>query len=136
MSNLPPDLAANLVHTIYAMFIHNYILLAYLLGLLVSIVIALRKPGRFTLFLILGFSILAFSFEYDKHIIDGLREQTLQSLITVKPHYRAQKWIDLIIGEVLPIFFYIAGWTLIYLAIFIAGWKKPKKPKSNKKTKT
>ena len=124
MTNLPPDLTANLIHAIYAIFIHNYILLAYLLGLLISIVVAIKRPSRFALFFILGFAILAFSFEYDKHIVDGLRKQTLQSLITAKPHYRAQRWVNLIIGEVLPIFFYILGWILIYLAILSAGRRK------------
>jgi len=109
------------------MFIHNYILLAYVLGLLASIIVAIKKPSRFALFLILGFALLAFSFEYDKHIVDGLRQQTIQSLITVKPHYRAQKYINLVISEVLPVFFYISGWLMIYIAIFIGGWKKTAK---------
>ena len=130
MNAITPDLSINIIHTIYALFTHNYILLAYLLGLLVSIIVAIKKPGRFALFLIFGFAILTFSFEYDKHIVDGLRQQTIQSLITVKPHYRAQKYINLVISEVLPIFFYISGWLMIYIAIFIGGWRKAaKQPK-------
>ncbi len=126
MTPVTPDLSINISHTIYAMFIHNYILAAYLLGLFISIVLAIKKPTRFTILLILGFAILAFSFEYDKHIAEGLREQTLQSLITTKPHYQAQKWINIIIGEVMPIFLYIIGWLLIYLAIIIACLKNKK----------
>ncbi len=121
------DLSSNVIHTIYALFIHNYILLAYLLGLIISVFIAFKKPSRFSLFLILGFAILAFSFEYDKHIVEGLRQQTLQSLITAQPHQRIQKWTSLIIGEILPIFFYVFGWLMIYLAILIEGTKQKRK---------
>lgn len=130
MPNLDPDLSANLIHTIYALFIHNYILFAYLLGLGISVLVALKRPNRSILLMILGFAILAFSFEYDKHIIEGLREQTLNSIITVESHFTAQRWINTIIGEVLPIFFYISGWVMIYLGI-IFGNRKVKSAKES-----
>lgn len=127
---MPSDLSFNIINTVYAIFIHNYILFAYLIGLVISILVALKKPSRRALLFILGFAILAFSFEYDKHIIEGLREQTLRSLITVNNHYTAQKWVNLIIGEVLPVFFYITGWIFIYLGI-VAGKKSRKKLRVN-----
>jgi len=121
-----PDLSFNISHAIYAMFIHNYILAAYLLGLFISIILAIKKPTRFNIFLILGFAILAFSFEYDKHIAEGLRKQTLQSMITVQPHYQMQKWINIVVGDVMPVFLYILGWFLIYTAIIVASLRNKK----------
>lgn len=121
---MSPDLTDNLIHTLYLTFAHNYLLFAYLAGLIISLAIAIHKPSRFALLLVLGFAILAFSFEYDKHIAEGLRAQTLASLITGEGHYRARKLIDLVIGELLPMFFYISGWGFIYLAIFLGGWHK------------
>jgi len=125
--NLTPDLTQNMVHTVYALFVHNYIVFAYFFGFLLAVMLSLKRPSRFAILLMLGFAILTFSFEYDKHIIDGLREQTLNSLITQKPHYRAQKWIEVIIGEILPILFYLLGWCLIYLAILLEGLKRKRK---------
>ncbi len=124
MDNLPLDLQRNLIHTIYALFIHNYIVFAYFFGFLISVLLSLKKPTRFSILLMLGFAMLTFSFEYDKHIIVGFREQTLRSLITEKPHYQVQRWVELLIGEILPIIFYLLGWGLIYLAILIEGFKK------------
>lgn len=119
-----PDLTANLIHALYNLFTHNYILLAYLMGLLVSIAVAIKKPSRFALLLVLGFTVLAFSFEYDKHIAEGLRLQTLESVVAGQGHDRAEKWINLVTSELLPVFFYVGGWVLVYLAILIGGWKK------------
>jgi len=123
------DLGQNIVHTAYALFAHNYIVFAYFFGFLISVGISIKKPTRFSVLMMLGFALLTFSFEYDKHIIEGFRNQTLQSLISEKPHYRLQRWIEIIIGEVLPIFFYLAGWVLIYLAIIWRGVVGKKKSK-------
>jgi len=117
MGTITPDLSQNLIHTAYLTFAHNYILLAYLSGLFIAVVMSLKKPSRYATLLILGFAVLAFSFEYDKHIIDGLREQTLNSLITVKQHYKVQKWTTVILTEIAPICLYIGGWVLIYIAM-------------------
>lgn len=117
MNELSPDLATNVIHTIYALFIHNYILLAYILGLVLALGLALKKPSRFALLFSIGFGVLVFSFEYDKHIVDGLRTQTLNSLITTQPHYKVQRLINLVVGEVTPIILYITGWLFIYLGM-------------------
>jgi hypothetical protein len=115
------DLSQNIVHTIYLTFAHNYILLAYLIGLAISVMMALKKPSRYATLLILGFAILAFSFEYDKHIIDGLREQTINSLITVQQHNKVQKLTTTLITDVAPLVFYIGGWVVLFIAIFLGN---------------
>lgn len=124
---LTPDIKQNLIITLYLSFTHNYILFAYLIGLLVSVVIAIKQPSRFIILLLIGFAILAFSFEYDKHIITSFRKQTLTSLITETPHYRLQKYLNLIISEAIPILLYLTGWIFIYSAIITAGLQKKKK---------
>lgn len=123
MPNITPELYSNLIQTIHLMFTHNYIVFAYMLGLLISIVLSISKPSRYATFLLLGFALLTFSFEYDKHIVDGLREQTIKSLITSEPHYTAANWINLIIGNILPIFFYLTGWVFVYAAIILKSKK-------------
>lgn len=118
------ELQQNIIHTIYALFIHNYIVFAYFFGLLFSLYLAIKSPSRFAVFLSIGFALLTFSFEYDKHIVAGLREQTINSLITAEPHYRLQRWLNILISEVLPILFYLVGWVMIYIALFLKGFKK------------
>ncbi|MDP4009567.1 MAG: hypothetical protein Q8P53_01140 [Candidatus Shapirobacteria bacterium] len=117
MPPITPDLSANIISTLYLLFSHNYIVFAYFTGLVISIFLSLYRPSRYATLLLLGFALLTFSYEYDKHIVDGLRDQTLTSLITAKPHYTVQRWINIAVGEILPIFFYTLGWFLIFLAL-------------------
>ncbi len=127
MNPLTPDLQQSLVHTVYSLFVHNYIVFAYFFGFLLSVLISIKNPSRFSVLMLLGFAVLTFSFEYDKHIIDGFRQQTLQSLITEQSHFQLQRFISVVISEVLPIFFYLLGWVLIFVAIASKGLKKPAK---------
>ncbi len=124
---LTPDLKQNLINTIYLLFTHNYIAFAYLTGLVISAILSLYRPSRFITFILLGFLILLFSFEYDKHIINSFREQTLTSLITSQPHYKLEKIINLIVSEAFPVIFYILGWSLIFFAIVYEALKAKKK---------
>lgn len=129
MIPITPDLQQNIFITIYLLFSHNYIVIAYFVGFLISIALALYRPSRFAALVLLGFAVLLFSYEYDKHIIEGLRQQTLTSLVTAEPHFKLQRLINVVISELLPVFFYILGWGLLFTAIFKAGIKisKPKK---------
>ena len=129
MAPLAADLQQNIMVTVYLLFSHNYIAFAYFTGLIISIILSIKWPSRFSTYSFLGFAILLFSYEYDKHIIEGLRQQTLRSLITLPPHLRFQRLISVTITEILPILFYIAGWAFIYLAIIHAARKLGKKEK-------
>ena len=130
--DITPDLRQNIVVTLYLLFTHNHIAFAYLAGIIVGIGLLIWKPSRFATFIFLGFSILLFSFEYDKHIIAGLREQTLNSLITTTPHFRLQRMVNLFLSDLLPIFFYLAGWGMVLGSIIYAAIRLSKTNKKNK----
>lgn len=124
-----PDLQQNIVNTVYLLFAHNYIAFAYFAGVLVGIFLAFFRPSRYSTLILLGFAVLLFSYEYDKHIIDPLRVQTVNSFITATPHYKVSKLIDLFISEILPILFYVTGWALLFGAIISRGLTVPKRKK-------
>ncbi|OGG06244.1 hypothetical protein A3D05_03715 [Candidatus Gottesmanbacteria bacterium RIFCSPHIGHO2_02_FULL_40_24] len=126
---MAPDLRQNIIVTLYLLFSHNYIAFAYFTGIILGIILSIWKPSRFSVFILLGFAVLLFSYEYDKHIIAGLREQTLQSIITVTPHFRFQRLINLFISEILPVVFYVSGWGLVFAAVIYAGMKLGKSEK-------
>lgn len=126
MGDISPDLRQNIIITLYLLFSHNYIAIAYFTGLVISIILAIYRPSRFTTFCFLGFGILLFSYEYDKHIIAGLREQTIKSLITVTPHFKLQRLLDLVISDLFPVLFYVSGWVFLFLAIVYAARKMHK----------
>src|SRR3989338_4771797 len=127
MINIAPDLRQNLIVVGYLFFSHNYIALAYFCGMILGIILSVYRPSRFATFILLGFGLLLFAYEYDKHIISGLREQTLKSLITVTPHYRLMRLVNLVLSDLLPVAFYILGWGMIFASIIIAGVKLGKK---------
>jgi len=129
MPAITPDLQQNIFVTIYLLFSHNYIALAYFIGMMIGIGLAIWKPSRFSVFVLLGFAVLLFSYEYDKHIIEAFRQQTLNSLVTVTPHYKATKVINVLITELLPVLLYVSGWALIFVSIVYAGVHLGKKKK-------
>lgn len=126
---ITPDLQQNIFVTLYLLFSHNYIAIAYFIGLLIGIGLAIYRPSRYSTFILLSFAILLFSYEYDKHIIDALREQTLKSLITVNPHFRVQRVVNLVLTEIAPIFLYVTGWSLLFVSVIWGGMHMEKKSK-------
>lgn len=131
MTPIAPDLSQNITTTLYLLFAHNYIAFAYFTGMLMGIALAVWRPSRFSLFVLLGFAMLLFSFEYDKHIIEPLRNQTITSLVTVTPHYKVSKVIDILISEILPVLFYTVGWGMVFTSIVYAGMKLGKGKKTS-----
>lgn len=123
------DLKQNFAITIYLLFSHNYIAFVYLAGVVISVILSLAKPSRFTVFILIGFITLLFSFEYDKHLIEPFRQQTINSLITESPHFRLQRILEISITEIFPILFYMIGWLLIFVGIVYAAIKLEKKQK-------
>ncbi|MBI2616630.1 hypothetical protein HYW55_00675 [Candidatus Gottesmanbacteria bacterium] len=118
---MAPDLQQNIIVTVYLLFSHNYEAFAYFMGIILGISLSLYRPSRVSTFILLAFAILLFSYEYDKHIITGLREQTLRSLITVQPHFKLQRIVNLILSDLFPILFYIAGWGFLFLALILSA---------------
>ncbi len=123
---MSPDVSQSLTNTIYAIFAHNYLVIAYVLGAIIAACLVLIRPNRFHLILLFGFASLAFGFEYDKHIIEPFRNQTLVSMATAKPHFKVNQLIDSFIGEILPMLFYLFGWGMIFLAMILGGKNKKK----------
>jgi hypothetical protein len=121
MAPVNAELRQNIMVTLYLLFAHNYIAFAYLAGVILAIALAFYKPSRFTTLITVGFAILLFSFEYDKHIVDGLREQTTNSLITMDPHYTLKHYIDLITTELLPVLLYVTGWACLFISMWYAA---------------
>lgn len=124
---LTPELKQNIFVMIYLLFKDNHIAFAYFSGTLISLFLSIKKPSRFSVFLLIGFIFLLFSYEYDKHIIEGLREQTLNSLITITPHYRLERFVTIFTQNILPVFFYAAGWFFVFFAIVSKALQNEKK---------
>lgn len=83
-----PDVEQAVTYTVQLTFSHNAIPIA-LVAISVAVLLwALHSPSRGKLLLFIGFMALFLDFEYSKHIMQPLIEQTQVSLQTDMPNYR------------------------------------------------
>ena len=113
------------IQTIYLTFIHNKELVGYVFGFIVMIFVTLIKPSRSNFLITFGFLILGFGFEYDKHIINALREQTINALQVgqgISATYI--NFINIFLTHLLPILFWLTGWGVLLLGLIVGGVKR------------
>lgn len=121
---LTPELKQNIFYTVYFTVTHNVPVFVYGTGILVSAVLAILKPKRSYVLFLLGFIILLFAFEYQKHILDGLKEQTINALITIQEHNLVRRIINIVLIKLLPIGMPVVGWSFILLGAYLLRKKK------------
>lgn len=121
---LTPELKQNIFYTVYFTVTHNVPVFVYGTGILVSAVLAILKPKRSYVLFLLGFIILLFAFEYQKHILDGLKEQTINALITIQEHNLVRRIINIVLIKLLPIGMPVVGWSFIILGAYLLRKKK------------
>ena len=115
---MSPDTQQNLFYTLYFLIQHNFIALTYSIAIILITFHILWKPTRGKILILWGFIILLFAFEYSKHILEPLREQTIQSLITERQSIRIEYYIDKFLIKIVPLGLPIFGWMLISIGFF------------------
>lgn len=123
---MPPvsaDLKQNLFYTLFFLITHNAFAIVCVVGIGISILLSIYKPTRSALCILLGFMVLLFAFEYSKHIVEPLRQQTLNSLITDKPHNTVSRIINFSLLKALPLTLPLLGFLLVGSGIagFVIG---------------
>ena len=111
---MSPVIKQGIIQLIYATFLHNSEVIAFSLGIVISLVLLFRHPKRVYLFFLVGVVCLLIRFEYLKHIIDPLYQQTVGVVVSEEGHFRARKWMDLFFNDLLPLLFYLVGWGSIF----------------------
>ncbi len=110
---IAPDTQQNLVYTFYFILLHNFEPLLYSIGILLMTLWMFYKPSRAKFLVLLGLIVLLFAFEYKKHILEGLVEQTTNSLITERQSWRLERYINIILAKLVPLVLPLFGWGLI-----------------------
>jgi hypothetical protein len=116
---ITPDLKQNIMYTIYFTVIHNVPVFVYGIGILLAAVFAILRPSRSYVFFLLGFILLLFAFEYQKHILDGLKEQTINALITIQEHNKVRRIINILLIKILPFLMPVVGWGLVIAGAYL-----------------
>jgi len=120
---MSPVIKQGIIQLIYATFLHNSEVIAFSLGIVISLFLLFRYPKRVYLFFLVGFVCLLIRFEYLKHVVDPLYQQTVGVVVSEEGHFRARKWMDLFFNDLLPLVFYLLGWGSIFGGIFLAETK-------------
>ncbi len=124
------QLQQGLFNLIYFTWLHNSQAIAYLLGIIFTLVLQFKNPSRRNLLFFLGFLFLFINFEYQKHFVDPILNQTLQTVLEQGAKaYKFQKITNFFLQKFVPFFFYIIGWGSIFLAI-LSSAKSPDKRKN------
>ena len=110
---ITPELQQNIFYTVYFTLAHNFAAILYFGGSICFAVLAVWRPKRSFVLLLLGFMILLFGFEYQKHIEDSLRTQTLNSLITIQEHNQVRRVVNATFVKLIPWGLPLAGWSLV-----------------------
>lgn len=113
------ELRQNIFYTVYFTVTHNLPVFIYGAGIVVSSLLAIRKPRRSYILFLLGFIILLFAFEYQKHILDGLKEQTINALITIQEHNTVRRIINIVLVKALPVLMPLGGWSMILFGAYL-----------------
>lgn len=124
---MSPDLKQNIFYTVFFIVLHNFSALLYFTGIIISAILLVIKPTRWKTFLLFGFIILLFAFEYKKHIVEPLKQQTLNSLITVRQHYKTERAVNIFLTKALPLLLPLSGWSLIVMGFLMMFKNKKKK---------
>ncbi|OGC51825.1 hypothetical protein A2982_03795 [candidate division WWE3 bacterium RIFCSPLOWO2_01_FULL_39_13] len=122
-------LSGSITNTIFLTFLHNQYAIGFFMGMVLSFLLLLLRPSRFAVLLLLGFLALLLGFEYNKHIIEPLQDQTLSSLNLGQENTPSKLLVLRTFQKLLPIGFFIIGWGSIFTAIFSKGLSKAKLPK-------
>ncbi|KKQ38083.1 MAG: hypothetical protein US54_C0018G0006 [Candidatus Roizmanbacteria bacterium GW2011_GWA2_37_7] len=115
---IAPDTQQNLFYTIYFLVTHNALVILYSSAIFFVTAHALWRPRRGKILLLWGFIILLFAFEYDKHILEPLQKQTIESLITQRESVRIEYYITKFLTRVVPFGLPVFGWMLVAIGIF------------------
>lgn len=124
------NLQQGLFNLIYFTWLHNSQAIAYFFGIILTLYLQFKNPNRKTLLFFVGFLFLFINFEYQKHFVDPILEQTLQTVLEQgATGQRFQQIINFLLQKFVPLSLYLIGWGSIFWAIFTSSQTPDKRKK-------
>lgn len=110
---MAPDTQQNLFYTLYFLIQHNALVFFYIAAIASVTINLLIRPTRGKVLILWGFIILLFVFEYNKHFLEPLKKQTIESIITQRQSVRIEYTITKFFTKIIPFVLPVLGWSLI-----------------------
>lgn len=123
-----PDVEQAIEHLFKLTFLHNAYPIVLFFGAFTSLGFALHKPSRPRILFFTGLMLLFLHFEYQKHIVEPLLEQTQITLTTDVPRWRFIWFTEKFLTKITPIMLFGGGLFASFLALFLARHGKKKRP--------
>lgn len=127
------DTLQNLKITISLLFEHNFLAILYLVFIIFSFIWCLWKPKRYSLLIMVGFTLLLIHFQYQKHIAPALFEQTINSVVTERPSAKIQNIVSKSIYKLFPSGLILSSITMFIFAFWFYKKENPDLMNMNKK---
>lgn len=112
-----PDIEQAIQHFIALTFAHNYYPIALVIGIAGSIAWGLYKPQRVSTLLTLGLTLLFVHFEYIKHAMRPVLEQTQVTLTTMTPNHTFIWLVEKVITRGIPYLMLTSGAGLVMFVV-------------------
>ena len=101
------SLKTGVFQLLYFTFLHNADAIAYLVGIIFVFVLLLKNPRRILVLYLLGFILLEIRFQYLKHIVDPLYDQTVGAMLQGGTFFRTRRILDLFLNDLVPMGLYV-----------------------------
>ena len=106
----------NFAELLYTTFLHNDFAIACAVGIVLALFLLLKKPSRRGVLLLVGFGVLLLRFQYLKHIVEPLLDQTTGVLLREEAAGGSRK-LFVLLNILVPFGMYLAGWGSLFLAL-------------------
>ncbi|MBQ6437975.1 hypothetical protein IJJ12_01165 [bacterium] len=111
-------LGQGIFQLIYFTYLHNQLVIGFLLTAGVALYALIKKPTRERVFWFVGFLVLMLHFEYQKHIVADLADQTIATLFLEEGHYRFRWLTQVFIYHAIPLVMWLVGWGSVILGLW------------------
>jgi hypothetical protein len=114
-------LLANFLTTSFSFYAHNGPVVFSSLGSLIAIAQLLRSPSRKGVFALLGFLLLIFSFEYQKHFTNHFNSHLVLQLADPDLQSAEFSLLSRFFNQILPLALDFSGWGMLFLSLFFTS---------------
>ncbi|MCX6784061.1 MAG: hypothetical protein NT141_03250 [candidate division WWE3 bacterium] len=123
------DLKHNVIIGFFQLFAHNGLVFVYVAGAIISLGVLVFKLKRIAAVYLIGFATLAIKFEYNKHIMEPLLKQTVETVV-INPdtHLFIQRLINTFLIKGVPAIMWLIGWGSLFGATYFI-FKQRHRPK-------
>jgi hypothetical protein len=85
------------------------------------------KPRRILSLFLMSFILLELRFQYLKHIVDPLYDQTVGAMLQGGTFFRTRKLLDILLNDLIPMLLYLGGWGGLLAGIFFSVFSRKKR---------